>query len=123
MSKAVSKEETKTPKENNLVKIKSFCGTNDKDPFDYLKETAAKWYRENEEDIKYWKTKDKRNEDKSFYYLFAKEFAPEKRQHHWQIELYGLRQKEFKKLAFMLLSLKNCLVELISVINFLIVMW
>ncbi|CAG8839196.1 33546_t:CDS:1, partial [Racocetra persica] len=35
---------------------------------------------------------------KSFYYLFVEQFAPEEQQYHWQIKLYELHQKEFKKL-------------------------
>ncbi|RIB30630.1 hypothetical protein C2G38_2152082 [Gigaspora rosea] len=89
MTKSVNGDGTKVLlKENNLVKVKYFYGTDDKDPFEwlddfekvakannwteerrvkiasgYLKEIAAEWYKENKEVIKYWNVKGENEEE------------------------------------------------------------
>ncbi|CAG8469724.1 10547_t:CDS:2 [Gigaspora rosea] len=56
----------------------------------YLKEMAAGWYKRIKEEVEYWKVKENNETEKpkSFYHLFVEQFAPEERQHRWQMELY-----------------------------------
>ncbi|CAG8466665.1 17558_t:CDS:2 [Gigaspora rosea] len=80
MIKSASKEEPKAPlKESNLVKIKYFYGTDDKDPFEWFDDfkrasEANNWTEECMED-------NEADQSKSFYYLFVEQFASKEHQH------------------------------------------
>ncbi|CAG8443644.1 9928_t:CDS:10 [Cetraspora pellucida] len=84
-------------KETNLVKVRTFSGNDDDDSIasGHLRGIAAEWYKDNCDEITYWKRDGA--EENSFHSLLVTFFTTPEKQHKWQLELNTLSQGENEK--------------------------
>jgi len=112
-----------SPKESNIISVKPFCGNDDEDPGDwirnfeiaaeannwtnehklkivpgYLQGLAAYWFEENTDTITRWKATG--YDDSSFVPCFLNKFSTEEKQNLWHHQLNELRQGPYEKVDF-----------------------